>query len=475
MTIEKISEVKYRIPKSNYPFMKVDGVIYADDILIEAIKNDKTIEQVANTASLPGIINASLGMPDAHQGYGFCIGGVAAVDFEKGVVSPGGIGYDINCGVRLLTTDLEFNQVKSRTEELIKNLFHEIPSGTGKGGRLKLSYSELDDVLRLGVGWSVKNNYALASDREYIEEHGCIPNADPEKVSNRAKERGRDQLGTLGSGNHFVEVQIVQEIFDEETARAFNLHKDQVVILVHTGSRGLGHQVCTDYLREMDAAMKTYGISMPDRELACVPIDSREGRNYLGAMSSAANFAFNNRQLITYNVREVFRRLFKTDKVNIVYDVCHNIAKIEEHTVDSSKKKVLVHRKGATRAFPKHHKDIPNAYKEYGQPVLIPGSMGTYSYVLVGTETAMKETFGSTCHGAGRSLSRNKAKLIMSADEAVKKLREKGIVIQASTRSGITEEIPEAYKNISSVVDVVHKAGLSLKVAKLKPIGVIKG
>lgn len=475
MTIEKISEVKYRIPKSNYPFMRVDGVIYADDILIEAIKNDKTIEQVANTASLPGIISASLGMPDAHQGYGFCIGGVAAVDFEKGVVSPGGIGYDINCGVRLLTTDLEFNQVKSRTEELIKNLFHEIPSGTGKGGRLKLSYSELDDVLRLGVGWSVKNNYALASDREYIEEHGCIPNADPEKVSNRAKERGRDQLGTLGSGNHFVEVQIVQEIFDEETARAFNLHKDQVVILVHTGSRGLGHQVCTDYLREMDAAMKTYGISMPDRELACVPIDSREGRNYLGAMSSAANFAFNNRQLITYNVREVFRRLFKTDKVNIVYDVCHNIAKIEEHTVDSSKKKVLVHRKGATRAFPKHHKDIPNAYKEFGQPVLIPGSMGTYSYVLVGTETAMEETFGSTCHGAGRALSRNKAKLIMSADEAVKKLREKGIVIQASTRSGITEEIPEAYKNISAVVDVVHKAGLSLKVAKLKPIGVIKG
>ncbi|MBU2446193.1 MAG: RtcB family protein [Bacteroidetes bacterium] len=475
MTIEKISEVKYRIPKSNYPFMRVDGVIYADDILIEAIKNDKTIEQVANTASLPGIISASLGMPDAHQGYGFCIGGVAAVDFEKGVVSPGGIGYDINCGVRLLTTDLEFNQVKSRTEELIKNLFHEIPSGTGKGGRLKLSYSELDDVLRLGVGWSVKNNYALASDREYIEEHGCIPNADPEKVSNRAKERGRDQLGTLGSGNHFVEVQIVQEIFDEETARAFNLHKDQVVILVHTGSRGLGHQVCTDYLREMDAAMKTYGISMPDRELACVPIDSKEGRNYLGAMSSAANFAFNNRQLITYNVREVFRRLFKTDKVNIVYDVCHNIAKIEEHTVDSSKKKVLVHRKGATRAFPKHHKDIPKAYKEFGQPVLIPGSMGTYSYVLVGTETAMEETFGSTCHGAGRSLSRNKAKLIMSADEAVKKLREKGIVIQASTRSGITEEIPEAYKNISAVVDVVHKAGLSLKVAKLKPIGVIKG
>lgn len=475
MTIEKISEVKYRIPKSNYPFMRVDGIIYADDILIEAIKNDKTIEQVANTASLPGIISASLGMPDAHQGYGFCIGGVAAVDFEKGVVSPGGIGYDINCGVRLLTTDLEFNQVKSRTEELIKNLFHEIPSGTGKGGRLKLSYSELDDVLRLGVGWSVKNNYALASDREYIEEHGCIPNADPEKVSNRAKERGRDQLGTLGSGNHFVEVQIVQEIFDEETARAFNLHKDQVVILVHTGSRGLGHQVCTDYLREMDAAMKTYGISMPDRELACVPIDSREGRNYLGAMSSAANFAFNNRQLITYNVREVFRRLFKTDKVNIVYDVCHNIAKIEEHTVDSSKKKVLVHRKGATRAFPKHHKDIPNAYKEFGQPVLIPGSMGTYSYVLVGTETAMEETFGSTCHGAGRALSRNKAKLIMSADEAVKKLREKGIVIQASTRSGITEEIPEAYKNISAVVDVVHKAGISMKVAKLKPIGVIKG
>jgi tRNA-splicing ligase RtcB len=475
MTIEKISEVKYRIPKTNYPFMKVDGIIYADDVLIEAIKNDKTIEQVANTASLPGIISSSLGMPDAHQGYGFCIGGVAAVDYEKGVVSPGGIGYDINCGVRLLATDLEFNQVKARIEELVKNLFHEIPSGTGKGGRLKLNYSELDDVMRTGVNWSIKNNYALSSDIEYIEEQGCIQNANPEMVSNRAKERGRDQLGTLGSGNHFAEVQVVQEIFDEATSKAFNLHKDQIVVLIHTGSRGLGHQVCTDYLREMDAAMKTYGISMPDRELACVPIDSKEGRNYLSAMASAANFAFNNRQLITYNVREVFRKLFRTDKINIIYDVCHNIAKVEEHTVDSSKMKVLVHRKGATRAFPKYHKDIPNAYKEFGQPVLIPGSMGTFSYVLVGTETAMKETFGSTCHGAGRSLSRNKAKQLMSADEAVKKLREKGITLQASTRSGITEEIPEAYKNISSVVDVVHKARISLKVAKLKPIGVIKG
>ncbi|MBM4174718.1 MAG: RtcB family protein [Ignavibacteria bacterium] len=475
MNIQKISEVKYRIPKSNYPFMRVDGLIYADDILIEAIKNDKTIEQVANTASLPGIINSSLGMPDAHQGYGFCIGGVAAVDFKEGVISPGGIGYDINCGVRLLATDLQFNQVKAKISELVKNLFQEIPSGTGKSGRLKLSHSELNDVMKLGVDWSIKSKYAFNSDRDFIEEHGCIPNANPEMVSNRAKDRGRDQLGTLGSGNHFVEVQVVQEIFDDETAKAFNLHKEQIVILVHTGSRGLGHQVCTDYLREMDAAMKSYGISMPDRELACVPIDSKEGKNYLAAMASAANFAFNNRQLITFNVREVFKRLFKTEQVKIVYDVCHNIAKIEEHNVNSEKKKVLVHRKGATRAFPKKHKDIPAAYKEYGQPVLIPGSMGTYSYVLVGTETAMEETFGSTCHGAGRALSRNKAKQLMTADEAVKKLNEKGITIHASTRSGITEEIPEAYKNISSVVDVVHRAGISLKVAKLKPIGVIKG
>lgn len=475
MTIEKISEVKYRIPKSNKPFMKVDGIVYADENLIEAIRNDKTIDQIANTAALPGIIGYSLGMPDAHQGYGFCIGGVAAVDYQKGVISPGGIGYDINCGVRLLTTDLVYNQVKSKIEELTKNLFHEIPSGTGKGGKLKLNQSELDIVMKLGIDWSIKNNYAYPSDKEFIEENGCLPNADPNMVSVRAKERGRDQLGTLGSGNHFVEVQIVQEIFDESTARAFNLHKDQIVILIHTGSRGLGHQVCTDYLREMDAVMKNYNLSMPDRELACVPIDSKEGRNYLGAMAAAANFAFNNRQLITFNVREVFKQMFRTDDVKIVYDVCHNIAKIEEHQINNEMRKVLVHRKGATRAFPKHHKDIPEVYREFGQPVLIPGSMGTYSYVLVGLETAMSETFGSTCHGAGRSLSRNKAKQIMTADEAVKKLKEKGIYIQASTRSGITEEIPEAYKNISNVVDVVHKAGISSKVAKLKPIGVIKG
>lgn len=475
MIIEKISDVKYRIPKSNKPFMKVYGIIYADEELLEAIKNDKTIEQIANTAALPGILGYSLGMPDAHQGYGFAIGGVAAIDYKNGVVSPGGIGYDINCGVRLLATDLEFDDVKSKIEELVKQLFHEIPSGTGKGGNLKLSYAELDEVMKLGIDWAIKNNYSKKDDKEFIEEYGRIANANPDMVSNKAKERGRDQLGTLGSGNHFAEVQVVQEIFDSETAKGFGLHKNQIVVLIHTGSRGLGHQVCTDYLREMDTAMRNYGISVPDRELACVPIDSKEGQRYLQAMAAAANFAFNNRQLITYNVREVFKRLFKTDKVNIVYDVCHNIAKIEEHEINGEYKKVLVHRKGATRAFPKNHPLLPEAYRKYGQPVLIPGSMGTYSYVLVGTELAMKETFGSTCHGAGRTLSRHKAKKMMSAEEAVKKLRERGVFIQATTRSGITEEIPEAYKNISSVVEVVHKAGISSKVAKLKPIGVIKG
>jgi tRNA-splicing ligase RtcB len=455
--------------------MRVDGIVYADEDLLEAIKNDKTIEQIANTASLPGIVGYSLGMPDAHQGYGFAIGGVVAVDLKEGVVSPGGIGYDINCGVRLLATDLEFDDVKPKLEELVKQLFHEIPSGTGRGGDLKLSYAELDEVMRLGIDWAIQNKYAKPEDKDFIEEYGRLPNANPDMVSNKAKERGRDQLGTLGSGNHFAEVQIVQEIFDEEVASGFGLHKNQIVVLIHTGSRGLGHQVCTDYLKEMDAAMKNYGIKVPDRELACVPIDSREGKRYLQAMASAANFAFNNRQLITYNVRNVFKRLFKTDKVRIVYDVCHNIAKVEEHKVFGKKMTVLVHRKGATRAFPKGHPALPEVYREIGQPVIIPGSMGTYSYVLVGTEKAMEETFGSTCHGAGRTLSRHKAKKMMSAEEAISKLKERGVFIQATTKSGITEEIPEAYKNVSQVVEVVHQAGISKKVAKLKPIGVIKG
>lgn len=475
MIIEKITDYKYRIPKTNFPFMRVDGIVYADENLLEAIKSDKTIEQIANTASLPGIVGYSLGMPDAHQGYGFAIGGVAAVDLKEGVVSPGGIGYDINCGVRLLSTDLEFDDVKSKIEELVKQLFHEIPSGTGRGGDLKLSYAELDEVMKLGIDWAIQNKFALPEDKDFIEEYGRLPNANPDMVSNKAKERGRDQLGTLGSGNHFAEVQIVQEIFDEETAKSFGLHKNQVVVLIHTGSRGLGHQVCTDYLKEMDGAMKNYGIKVPDRELACVPIDSKEGKRYLQAMASAANFAFNNRQLITYNVRNVFKRLFKTDKVKIVYDVCHNIAKIEEHKIFGKKMTVLVHRKGATRAFPKGHPALPEVYRNIGQPVIIPGSMGTYSYVLVGTEKAMEETFGSTCHGAGRTLSRHKAKKMMSAEEAVNKLKEKGVFIQATTKSGITEEIPEAYKNVSQVVEVVHQAGISTKVAKLKPIGVIKG
>lgn len=475
MIIEKITDYKWRIPKSNFPFMRVDGIVYADETLLESIKSDKTIEQIANTASLPGIVGYSLGMPDAHQGYGFAIGGVAAVDLKEGVVSPGGIGYDINCGVRLLATDLEFDDVKSKIEELVKQLFHEIPSGTGRGGDLKLSYAELDEVMKLGIDWAIQNKYAKPEDKDFIEENGRLPNANPDMVSNKAKERGRDQLGTLGSGNHFAEVQLVQEIFDEETAKSFGLHKNQIVVLIHTGSRGLGHQVCTDYLKEMDAAMKNYGIKVPDRELACVPIDSKEGRRYLQAMASAANFAFNNRQLITYNVRNVFKRLFKTDKVRIVYDVCHNIAKVEEHNVFGKKMTVLVHRKGATRAFPKGHPALPEIYRNIGQPVIIPGSMGTHSYVLVGTEKAMEETFGSTCHGAGRTLSRHKAKKMMSAEEAVNKLRERGVFIQATTKSGITEEIPEAYKNVSQVVEVVHQAGISTKVAKLKPIGVIKG
>jgi len=473
--LKKIGENRYLIPKSYKPGMRIEGLIYANDDLIGQIEKDQTLEQVANVATLPGLVGRSLAMPDAHQGYGFCIGGVAAADMETGVVSAGGVGFDINCGVRLLTSPFSESQLRPKLEPLVNQIFRDVPSGAGRSGLINLPKAELDKVLQHGARWAAENGYGFEDDLQHIEEYGTIPNADPGLVSHRAKERGKDQVGTLGSGNHFIEIQAVAEVFDEEIAKAFGLQRDQIVVLIHTGSRGLGHQVCTDYLEVMQEAMRRYQIQVVDRQLACVPVKSKEGQDYLKAMAAAANFAFANRQLITHWTRQAFQRIMGNGDLKIVYDVCHNIAKVEEHRVNGGKKKVLVHRKGATRAFPKGHPDLPKSYQAVGQPVLIPGSMGTCSYVLVGTEQAMEETFGSSCHGAGRAKSRHAAKKEITAEQLIKDLKEKGIFVRGASRSGLTEENPNAYKDVSLVVDVVHQAGIARKVAKLVPIGVMKG
>jgi len=473
--LKKLSEYRYVIPTSYKKGMHIEGLIYADDEMIKHIEKDQTMEQVANVATLPGLVGRSLAMPDAHQGYGFCIGGVAAADIERGIVSAGGVGFDINCGVRLLASSFDEKDVKPKLEQLLNQLFRDIPCGTGRTGLLEVNKAELDIVLRDGAQWAVQQGYGNGSDIAHIEEYGKIPNADPALVSKRAKDRGHDQLGTLGSGNHFLEIQVVRDIFDVEIAARFGLHVDQIVILIHSGSRGLGHQVCTDYLDVMQDAMKKYGISVVDRQLACVPIQSKEGQEYLKAMAGAANFAFANRQMMTHWTREAFQRILGSGDLRIVYDICHNIAKHEEHEVDGRKKRVLVHRKGATRAFPKGHPSLPEELRDVGQPVLIPGSMGTCSYVLVGTEQAMKETFGSCCHGAGRSKSRTQAKKETTADELLKELKGKGILVRGQSRSGLTEEKPDAYKDVNQVVEVVHGAGLAKKVARLVPVAVMKG
>jgi tRNA-splicing ligase RtcB len=473
--LQRLDDYRYLIPKSYKPGMRIEGLIYANEQLISQIDKDLTKDQVANVATLPGLVGRSLAMPDAHQGYGFCIGGVAAADLDEGVVSAGGVGFDINCGVRLLATPFEDKDVRPKLDLLIDQLFRDIPCGTGRTGLLNVHRAELDNVLRDGAQWAVEHGYGRQEDAAHIEDYGRIANADPLKVSNRAKERGHDQLGTLGSGNHFLEIQIVAEVIDDELAVRFGLHKGQIVVLLHSGSRGLGHQVCTDYLDVMQDASRRYGISLIDRQLACVPVRSNEGQDYLHAMAAAANFAFANRQMMTHWTREAFQRILGNGDLKVVYDVCHNIAKVEDHEVEGSRQKVLVHRKGATRAFPKGHLVLPDELRDVGQPVLIPGSMGTCSYVLVGTEQAMKETFGTTCHGAGRSKSRTQAKRETSADELLREMKSKGIVVRCQSKSGLTEEKPDAYKNVSEVVDVVHNAGLAKKVAKLVPIAVMKG
>jgi len=464
MQLERITDYKWRISK--HGAMRVDGIVYASKKMLDAIREDQSLQQVVNVASLPGIVGASMAMPDIHWGYGFPIGGVAAFG-EDGVVSPGGVGYDINCGVRLLTTELEAETVKPRMREVVNRLFHDIPTGVGSHHKdFKLSSDDEKLALKKGARWAVERGYGDPEDLDCIEAYGCIPGADPQALSNRAKERGSRQLGTLGSGNHFIEVEELDEIYDEELAGQLGLFKGQLTVTIHTGSRGLGHQVCEDHIEVMLKASRKYGITLPDKQLCCAPIDSNEAKHYLAAMAAAANFAFANRQLLMHYVKHSLEHALKLGPkdlgINIVYDIAHNIAKFEEHIVGGHSKRLLVHRKGATRAYP-------------GQPVLIPGDMGRYSFVLVGTDKAMEETFGSTCHGAGRLMSRHQAKKRCRGRNIEHELLEQGIIVRGTSHGTVVEEVPEAYKDVADVVDAVVGAGISKKVARLRPLGVIKG
>ncbi len=475
--LDRLDDYRWLVPRQARAGMLTDALIYTNERLLQEVLRDQCLEQAANVAMLPGIAGRSLAMPDIHQGYGFPIGGVAAtIPEEGGVVSPGGVGFDINCGVRLLSSTLTVDEVRPKIRELVNQLFRDVPSGAGRGGDVRISYQDLDRVLEEGAAWMVAHNYGRPEDLDTCEEGGTIDGADPAAVSDRAKKRGLPQIGTLGSGNHFLEVQYVEQTFDDKTAQTLRLAPGRIVVLIHSGSRGLGHQVCTDSLRDMDESMHRYGINVPDRQLACVPAHSKEGQDYLASMRASANFAWANRQGITHFTRGAFKRIFGKDHdLRVVYDVCHNIAKLERHPVKGRERLVMVHRKGATRAFAPGRPEVPAAYREIGQPVLIPGSMGTASYVLVGAEGAMAGTFGTTCHGAGRVMSRTAAKKSEWAANARGRLEEQGIIVRADTKDGITEEIPEAYKDVDAVVDVVHNAGLSRKVARLRPIGVIKG
>lgn len=478
--LRKLSDWTWEIPSSYKAGMLVPGIIYLSEAMLPSVKAEHAIEQVANVAFLPGIVRCSLAMPDIHWGYGFPIGGVAAMRLSDGVISPGGVGFDINCGTRLLRTNLSVRDIKPRIKDLIDAIFRNVPSGVGSSGKLCLSRQQLSQVMQQGANWAVKQGYGTERDIEFTEEHGCLENAGTGKVSQRACERGSQQLGTLGSGNHFVEVQQVAEIYNAQAARVMGIYElGQVLVLIHTGSRGFGHQVCTDYVRLFDTVSKKQGITLPDRQLACAPVNSDEGQDYLAAMACAANFAWANRQCIAHWVRQSFQAILgiQPDELGMeqVYDVAHNMAKLEEHTVDGDKLRVCVHRKGATRAFPPQHKDIPRAYQGIGQPVIIPGDMGRYSYVATGTDRAMRETFGSTCHGAGRMQSRGEAKRSMDSRDLLHDLSSRGIVVRAGDLSSLAEEAPQAYKDVSEVVEVTHNAGISLKVLKAEPLGVIKG
>ena len=459
--------------------MRTEGLVFADQELMSDLEGDQALEQVANVAHLPGIVGPSIAMPDIHWGYGFPIGGVAAFDEDAGVVSPGGVGYDINCGVRLLATPLMVGDVRPRLNELVDVLYATIPSGVGASrSDVRLSRRDLDRVLRDGARWTVAQGYGRDADLEAIEANGTLAEADPDCVSERAKERGKDQLGTVGSGNHFIEVGYVAERFDERVSDRLGLGPGTVTIFIHSGSRGLGYQVCDDYLAAMLNAGNKYAITLPDKQLCCAPLSSPEGRRYWGAMNAAANYAFANRQLMAHYARGALATVFGTavgDRTHLVYDVCHNIAKHERHNVQGKSQRLCVHRKGATRAFPPGHPELAPQFRDIGQPVLIPGDMGRYSYVLVGTDGAYRETFGSTCHGAGRRLSRHAAKQLARSRNIPQELAAQGVVLRAASRATIDEEMPEAYKDVARVVDVVHAAGIGRKVAQLRPIGVVKG
>lgn len=478
--LEQVDACCYRIPKSYRPGMRVDGLIFANERLLQQLKNDQAPEQVANVAFLPGIQHASLAMPDIHWGYGFCIGGVCATDPEEdGVISPGGVGYDINCGVRLCRTNLFYREVKNHLTKLIDALFKNVPTGVGRSGRFSFKGKDMTRVLDEGSSYLTSRDLATPGDIDFTEARGHLEGADPAAVSDHAKTRGQEQCGTLGSGNHFLEVQVVDAIFDDEAASVMGLEKDMVCVMIHSGSRGLGYQVCDDSLMNLRKAPEKYGIELPDRQLACAPVNSSEGQHYIAAMRAAANYAWCNRQLLMWQAREVFADVFgqswQSMQMNLIYDVCHNIAKLEEHTVNGVKKKVWVHRKGATRAFPPGHPEVPAIYRKIGQPVIIPGDMGRASWVLVGQPGSMERSFGTTCHGAGRAMSRTQALKEAAGRRIDKELLAKGVIARAQNLKNLAEEQPKAYKNVDDVVDVVHQAGLSKKVARMRPIGVIKG
>lgn len=478
--LEKLDDWRFKIPKTFKSGMLTDAIIYADEQMIRHIVDDGAHVQAANVACLPGIVGNSLAMPDIHFGYGFPIGGVAAFDPDNGgIISPGGVGYDINCGVRVIRTDLTYDDVHPKIKDLVYRLAAQVPSGVGSEGTISLSAKELDRVLVDGSKWAVSMGYGVLEDYQHTEEEGSMPGADPSQVSSHAKERGASQLGTLGSGNHFLEVQVVDEIFDEKIASQFRIFKGQVTIMIHSGSRGLGHQVCTDFISAMNRAAQKYGITLPDRQLCCAPINSPEGKDYFGAMAAAANFAWGNRQMLMHWTIEAFCQIMGGSRsslgINLIYDVAHNIAKMERHKVNGKDKMLCVHRKGATRAFPSGRIEVPADYRSIGQPVLIPGDMGRYSYVLVGEQKAMDETWGSVCHGAGRLMSRAKAMRDFNVNDLMTELEKNDIVVHGASKKGLVEEAPGAYKDVREVINVVVGAGLAKKVARMKPIGVVKG
>jgi tRNA-splicing ligase RtcB len=476
---KRIDEYLWEIPKGFRPDMRVPARLYADDALLEDALGDKSVEQLINTSTLPGVVKYVIAMPDIHQGYGFCIGNVVATEYPKGIISPGGVGYDINCGVRLLASNLDMPQLEPYLADLATALYQNCPSGVGVEGHVPVSVKELEQVMVEGSEWALRRGFARPEDLPHTEESGRMPGADPARVSKKAKDRGKDQVGTLGAGNHFIEVDEVIEVFDETLADRLGLFKGQVCVQIHCGSRGFGHQVCTDYVSTFQKVIHQYGIKLPDRELVCAPLDSPEGRNYFAAMVCAANYAFANRQVLTYHVRHSFEQALagkvKNWDVRQIYDIAHNIAKLETHVIDGKPTKVLVHRKGATRAFGPGSPVLPDDYRDIGQPVLVPGSMGTASFVLLGTTGSMEQTFGSTCHGAGRVMSRAKAKREVRGERLREQLQNEGIEVRAGSMAGLAEEAPVAYKDVDRVVDVVHAAGIARKVARLEPVAVIKG